>query len=600
MRAVAQFSGTQRAFQRLSKRLRRRSMSHNLYRIPTRQGLRRGAGREQARTRRQQLSLLDQQQKQRQLGARAQAQAQAQAQAGRLDEDSAGLRTGKRNAAGVVEAQGGTLPARKRQKSGADERSQARSGLETAETTAETLAAAAAVRRRRQKRMNRLRRRRHSRAALQRHRLRTDPRLGSHHQLLALLRRQTAGLQSAARSYQQRVGQYPSAADRQDPSAKEEEEEEEHQEPEGNRSDQTGGWLEPAASMSPFWVLRPPKAIRLETHVWHAKRCRMEDFWGYRLATLSHTKGHRTHIRQSNYGVTVYDASFHECIVLRGPLTGFASLLDRISDRAALPIWHSSFTEQAREGSIMLYDPDRYPAGALAPVRFLWSPRLASAAASTDSADSLRDLWLWVHPSSSLEVRHALHLVLRQQQQQQCASVRSEAVSSDRQDRLVRCVDSAADLCRFELRGQLAHRLLWTVLRPSASSMTSPEPQDSDPSPSRRQQVLCAQLWSRLGKWCQTSALPAGAALQLTVDDPRSHFPPKCIFRLKPTANGRAASARWKPPLRWPGWASGYGHPPAGEPAQVPAAKSWSADADLWQADSRQALIAHRIREHLL
>ena len=53
------------------------------------------------------------------------------------------------------------------------------------------------------------------------------------------------------------------------------------------------------------------KAVRLETHVWHAKRCHMSDVWGYRLALSSTQKGERAAYRAVVNSTTIRDSSYY-------------------------------------------------------------------------------------------------------------------------------------------------------------------------------------------------------------------------------------------------------------------------------------------------
>ena len=52
------------------------------------------------------------------------------------------------------------------------------------------------------------------------------------------------------------------------------------------------------------------KAVRLETHVWHAKRCHMTDVWGYRIAMTTTQKGDRAAYRAAVNSTTICDASY--------------------------------------------------------------------------------------------------------------------------------------------------------------------------------------------------------------------------------------------------------------------------------------------------
>ena len=60
------------------------------------------------------------------------------------------------------------------------------------------------------------------------------------------------------------------------------------------------------------------KARRLETHLWHAKRCHMKDMWGYRLALCTTQKGARAAHRATNTATTLQDTSYYHWVCISG------------------------------------------------------------------------------------------------------------------------------------------------------------------------------------------------------------------------------------------------------------------------------------------
>lgn len=70
------------------------------------------------------------------------------------------------------------------------------------------------------------------------------------------------------------------------------------------------------------------KAKRLETHLWHAKRCHMKDVWGYRLALCTTQKGARAAHRATNTATTLQDTSYYHWVSLSGE--GLHSKLDGV------------------------------------------------------------------------------------------------------------------------------------------------------------------------------------------------------------------------------------------------------------------------------
>ena len=54
----------------------------------------------------------------------------------------------------------------------------------------------------------------------------------------------------------------------------------------------------------------------LETHLWHAKRTRMQNLWGYRIAVKVNEKCLKSCLRATQKGCFLYDLSYYEMIVI--------------------------------------------------------------------------------------------------------------------------------------------------------------------------------------------------------------------------------------------------------------------------------------------
>lgn len=61
---------------------------------------------------------------------------------------------------------------------------------------------------------------------------------------------------------------------------------------------------------------RQKNKLWLETHLWHSKRAKMEDLWGYRIALKSNEKCLRSCLKASVTGCFIYDRSYYEIIEL--------------------------------------------------------------------------------------------------------------------------------------------------------------------------------------------------------------------------------------------------------------------------------------------
>jgi ribonuclease P/MRP protein subunit POP1 len=70
----------------------------------------------------------------------------------------------------------------------------------------------------------------------------------------------------------------------------------------------------------------------METHMWHAKRMKMKDIWGYRIASRPNTKSVRITYRSFTRLSIAHDASYLNCIELHGDSKDIITILNTITD----------------------------------------------------------------------------------------------------------------------------------------------------------------------------------------------------------------------------------------------------------------------------
>ncbi|CAN8005144.1 unnamed protein product [Ixodes pacificus] len=152
------------------------------------------------------------------------------------------------------------------------------------------------------------------------------------------------------------------------------------------------------------YARRQRRHVWLETHVWHAKRFKMADLWGYRVPLHPCDKGIRAAYRGSAHHVLLHDLSYYNCIELIGEVEHLLEKLSLItSSDAGLTFKAKLYLSGTQEGSTVLYHRGMYPYGAIGPVRFI---QIKSQDRSEDESQPKqnRQLWLWVHPSIHDEV----------------------------------------------------------------------------------------------------------------------------------------------------------------------------------------------------
>ncbi|KAG6866289.1 hypothetical protein C0991_006385 [Blastosporella zonata] len=125
----------------------------------------------------------------------------------------------------------------------------------------------------------------------------------------------------------------------------------------------------------------------LETHIWHAKRMKMENMWGYRLAVHPTEKSYRPSHRASVHGSIIHDASYHSVIELKGT----EAILKRILDMSCDPNGPSPGSKRYTAGSRVLetyiYTQGSYPFGLISPITVIWKALPLNSASTADPSE---------------------------------------------------------------------------------------------------------------------------------------------------------------------------------------------------------------------
>ncbi|KAH7976577.1 hypothetical protein HPB52_016443 [Rhipicephalus sanguineus] len=121
------------------------------------------------------------------------------------------------------------------------------------------------------------------------------------------------------------------------------------------------------------YARRQRRHVWLETHIWHAKRFKMADLWGYRVPLHPTDKGIRAAYRGSAKHVLLHDLSYYNCIELIGNEEMLVSKLALLTNTdAGLTFGAKSYLPGTCEGTVVLYHCNCYPFGAIGPAKFLW------------------------------------------------------------------------------------------------------------------------------------------------------------------------------------------------------------------------------------
>uniref|UniRef100_A0A224Z6U3 Ribonuclease P/MRP protein subunit POP1 n=1 Tax=Rhipicephalus zambeziensis TaxID=60191 RepID=A0A224Z6U3_9ACAR len=177
------------------------------------------------------------------------------------------------------------------------------------------------------------------------------------------------------------------------------------------------------------YARRQRRHVWLETHIWHAKRFKMADLWGYRVPLHPTDKGIRAAYRGSAKHVLLHDLSYYNCIELIGNEETLVSKLTLLTNAdAGLTFGAKSYLSGTREGTVVLYHRNCYPFGAIGPAKFLWR---APAGQNNSDTKNDRQLWLWVHPTIHGEVTEELVSVFELQRVQARTGVTADSKARD-------------------------------------------------------------------------------------------------------------------------------------------------------------------------
>ncbi|XP_057299823.1 uncharacterized protein LOC130630365 [Hydractinia symbiolongicarpus] len=141
----------------------------------------------------------------------------------------------------------------------------------------------------------------------------------------------------------------------------------------------------------------------LETHIWHAKRFKMVEKWGYKIAQQPCDKSFRATYRAATQTCLLQDKSFMEFIEFAGSEEHIIEVLKQMCPPGAEKLLT---TEKVLSGScyeeIILYQCNQHPYKAVGPVKFIWT---------SNNTDAVKRLVLISHPSISSEVLHEVRSI---------------------------------------------------------------------------------------------------------------------------------------------------------------------------------------------
>lgn len=233
----------------------------------------------------------------------------------------------------------------------------------------------------------------------------------------------------------------------------------------------------------------------LETHVWHAKRFRMEEMAGGRVVAMApNDRGLRSGYRAVAHASLAHDASYLDVVeVTARSRSAIVEALHRcmsIEDAARSSV-DPVLAGIRRVERVVILGKD---GNAIAPVNLLWRPESRS-----EGSDMAAQMWVWCHPVCSAAVVDAFS--------SRCEDRHEGDVDvADAGDVNAAIIDPSTGLLTFSLIGPRAGAVLSAVLHQVRSA---------------GQELEC------LRNVRSAASLPRGCVLALDVEDPRASFPPK-------------------------------------------------------------------------
>lgn len=210
----------------------------------------------------------------------------------------------------------------------------------------------------------------------------------------------------------------------------------------------------------------------LPTHMYHAKRARVEPRYGFSLPITPTEKSFRPTYRASHQsGFIAFDTSYYSTLFLHGSEDALRRLLDMIIEPGSAAS-AKRYSSGKRSCETTFYHHEQFPRGMIGPGLVVWNA----------SQDQLHQVMLRIHPAILGQVWEELHI---------CAKT-VDGITIE---------DARFDIGAIDLFGPLATEALFAMLKIGKGP--------------------CSKAWQHLRGLGEPASLPMGALLNLDLCDPR-------------------------------------------------------------------------------
>ncbi|KAG6379369.1 ribonucleases P/MRP protein subunit POP1-domain-containing protein [Boletus reticuloceps] len=270
----------------------------------------------------------------------------------------------------------------------------------------------------------------------------------------------------------------------------------------------------------------------LETHIWHAKRAKMQNMWGYRLAVTPTEKAFRPSHRASMHGSILHDASYYATIELKGPQWLLQAVLEQCCDPQVSGM--KRYMTDGRACEARVYKHASYPLALLGPITIIWQPLSPESNPSQtqeppaqsgkgrgkgkgkgkekqtddsklpESNNGPRVIWVRCHPAIFEDVFESVRT--------SASYVLEQSKKKDPQKHAeIEIADLRGCINAFEIMGPKSSQVIKGALSPVGND----DRKDAK------------KFWDSLTDLQTSSSIPRGMVVGLQVLDPRLKFPPK-------------------------------------------------------------------------
>lgn len=257
----------------------------------------------------------------------------------------------------------------------------------------------------------------------------------------------------------------------------------------------------------------------LETHIWHAKRFKMVEKWGYKLPYCPCDKAFRACYRAAARHCLLEDLSYFGCIELNGPEEIVTEKLKGLCSDSYLSIAAKVYKTGRREGETIFFKPDTGTKRTIGTVYFIWKPPIS---------EEKRSIWIWVHPAYFEEVLDTLIDIFNLSQTNMETDFIKTIPSFINSKTSITLLDLRQKLNRFRLTGPLSTAILQDslkIIEPTVESDWFQKYLEDDRN--RQSYVNQRDLWTVLKSLQSPASLSPHLVISLVVVDPRFYIPKK-------------------------------------------------------------------------